>query len=342
MSAIIFVNIKMIDQAKVALIKNLYSEYQSYEKVAGMLKMNRSTVMRIVKRDPNKPKAKRGPLKLITNKENTRIKKTVRYCNFTGAKCTARKIQSECDLTNVSKRTINRHMKTIKMSYEKAKDFIQLTKKQEASRVTFVKSWTEQNIDWSKVVYTDEKRFSLDGPDSWSTYTDEDRKIFRNKRQNKGGGIMLWGMITFDGLLYIIWIDGKFDSSAYCSIILDDIQPLLDDIFGEKNYYFQQDNCPSHVSRQTLAHIESLGMRILRCPARSPDLNLMENVWSWMVNHIYSRKSQYDTKNQLWEAIQEAVEYFNLNEAEFCKNLYRSKPMRILRVIEGRGKMTNY
>ena len=42
-----------------------------------------------------------------------------------------------------------------------------------------------------KTVFTDEKRFSLDGPDNWSTWmkTKNDDKII--KRQMGGGGLMV-------------------------------------------------------------------------------------------------------------------------------------------------------
>lgn len=141
------------------------------------------------------------------------------------------------------------------------------------------------------MVFTDEKRFSLDGPDSWSTYTDENRNIYRNMRQNKGGGIMIWGMITFDGYLHVIQMIGNFNSSAYCSIIIDEMKPLLDDMFGSEQYYFQQDNCRIHVSEETMSHFRELSLQTIEWPARSPDLNIIENVWSIMVNYIYMTKN---------------------------------------------------
>lgn len=332
----------MFGPEKVALIRDMYKDYGSYSSVAKNLKINRMTVARIVKRDPNRAKAKTGSPKLISARDNTLIKKIVRDCNLRGEKCTARKLQTECHLQEVSTRTIQRHMKTIKFPYLSAIKTIRLTKEHKLARVEKVKSWAAENVDWSIVKFTDEKRFSLDGPDSWSTYTDDRKNIERNKRQNGGGGIMVWDLISSDGFFYLIEIIGKFNSTAYCNIILDEVKPLLDFMYGEENYILQQDNCSIHSSAETNAHLETLRIRLLNWPARSPDLNIIENVWSWMVEYVYNKKSQYSTKAELWEAIQEAVSHINLNMTQEIKNLYNSIPTRHIKVIEGKGDTIGY
>lgn len=111
-------------------IRRLYELHKGYGKVSKLLNIPRETVARIVKRCDDKPKLKRGPLKLISNRDNTLIKKTVRNSNAIGARCTARKLQMECNLQHVSKRTIQRHVKTLKFNYKSATKMIELSKKQ--------------------------------------------------------------------------------------------------------------------------------------------------------------------------------------------------------------------
>ena len=49
------------------------------------------------------------------------------------------------------------------------------------------------------MVFSDEKRFNLDGPDGFSTYWHDLRKeeVVLSRRQNGGGGIMVWGAFSF-------------------------------------------------------------------------------------------------------------------------------------------------
>ena len=46
-----------------------------------------------------------------------------------------------------------------------------------------------QKIIIGKKIFTDEKRFTLDGPDDLRKYGMKNDNIFRNKRQCMGGGI---------------------------------------------------------------------------------------------------------------------------------------------------------
>ena len=58
-------------------------------------------------------------------------------------------------------------------------------------------------MPWKKVVFTDEKKFSLDGPDGYKYYFHDLRKEerFLSRRQCGGWSIMLWGSISYNGAL---------------------------------------------------------------------------------------------------------------------------------------------
>ena len=67
-------------------------------------------------------------------------------------------------------------------------------------RLNIVTQWITSNQNCEKTIFTDEKRFTLDGPDDWRTYDLKNKTPIRNKRQCKGGGILCWLMCMPNGL----------------------------------------------------------------------------------------------------------------------------------------------
>ena len=59
-------------------------------------------------------------------------------------------------------------------------------------------------------VFSDEKRYTLDGPDNWMTYIKNSSKYIPNKRQCHGGRIMLWPMTFPNDILSFHSIIGTF------------------------------------------------------------------------------------------------------------------------------------
>ena len=49
-----------------------------------------------------------------------------------------------------------------------------------------------------------------------------------------------------------------------------------------------------------------MGLKVINWPARSPDLNTIENMWSIMARGVYANGKQYDTPMELQQAILDA------------------------------------
>ena len=49
------------------------------------------------------------------------------------------------------------------------------------------------------------------------------------------------------------------------------------------------DNAACHRSRETQRNLQRRGIRIIRWPRYSPDLNLIEHRWNWMKNYIQEK-----------------------------------------------------
>ena len=143
-------------------------------------------------------------------------------------------------------------------------------------------------------MFSDEKRFCKDGPDSWRTWYDPFDPPVRIKRQMDGGSIMVWGMVLPNGQIHVELLRGRVDSDAYIKLLKYKVKPYLNKELGAGNFYLQQDNCSVHVSKKTTTYLTSAEIKTFKWPSLSPDLNLQEHVWKLMSDIVYDGK-QFDT-----------------------------------------------
>ena len=136
-------------------------------------------------------KLKRGYQHKVNKSSDVCIKKEISKLTQQGEKVNSAKIKKNCALT-VSTRTMQRHFKSLNMIYKNSSHEILLSKKYKEGRMTVKSEWISGNHSWENTVFTDEKRFSLDGPDSWMTYVPSNCKYIRHKRQCHGGGTTVW------------------------------------------------------------------------------------------------------------------------------------------------------
>ena len=116
--------------------------------------------------------------------------------------------------------------------------------------------------------------------------------------------------------------------------------PFIDS-FESADLILQQDNASIHVSKETQAWLKKEKLKTMSWPAKSPDLNIIENVWSVLSTLVYDGP-QFSDKQQLWEKIQRSAEIINVDKQDYLESLRLSMPRRLLTVIERKGDMTDY
>ena len=265
-------------------------------------------------------------------------------CHLCGHFINSNDVESNLKL-NVSTSTIQRAMNRLGFSYQSVTKKLPLTRKHKMNRKSSCIKWIEDGLDFSKVVFSDEKRFSLDGPDGYKSYIDKrGRKVqvpLRKKRQMGGGSVMVWGCITSDGSLFIKFIDGKYRSTDYLKDLKTLFIPWMDNKFGGRNYIFQQDNASIHSSRLVMDWFRKEKIPLIEWPSRSPDFNIIENVWKMLEDIIY-KENQFDSKRKLMDAINLATEHVQLEMREKIQNLFKGIHRRLHQCILNKGEATDY
>ena len=121
--------------------------------------------------------------------------------------------------------------------------------------------------NYIQVIFSDEKKFNLDGPDGWNYYWRDLRKNqrFFGKRNFGGGSLWVWGAINRGGRVALVPTSTRMDSSQYQQVLSNNSLPYLNSN-GPQNILFQQEYAPIHVSRSTRAWFAANNVTVMDLP----------------------------------------------------------------------------
>ncbi|XP_043599237.1 tyrosine-protein kinase receptor ver-4-like, partial [Bombus pyrosoma] len=100
-----------------------------------------------------------------------------------------------------------------------------------------------------------------------------------------GGSVMVWAGIGYFGKTNFKFSNGRMNSVRYINLIKEQINNHAERISGT-DYILQQDNASVHTSRLVQSYFNENNISILPWPARSRDLNIIENCWAELVHDI--------------------------------------------------------
>jgi len=208
-------------------------------------------------------------------------------------------------------------------------------------RLFFARRYMTNGTSWKYVIFSDEKKFNLDGPDGYQKYW-LDKKSKSNTyfmHRNMGGkSVMVWGAFSWKGKLNLGFFTKKVNSDKYIDMLDNNLIPFARDVYNNL-ILFQQDNASIHKSKKTMKWLMEKTFGLLYWPPCSPDLNPMENVWSILSQRIYKNGKQYNTVLELKQAI--VREWVKL-EMSVLHTLINSMEDRCFDVIRLKGYKTKW
>ena len=213
--------------------------------------------------------------------------------------------------------------------------------------------WARQRVRhnlryWRRIHFSDESPFELGKVDGrvrvWRRRNEAHKADCTIPTRRSGWvTIQVWGCVSYDCKLPLLRVQDRLTGQRYRDdVLVAAVDPHLDThpLRGPRGSpLYQQDNAPDHTASVCRDFLHTNSVDVMPWPSRSPDLNIIENVWSYIGARVNEMDVAPNTANELWIAIQDA---WNDMPQEVVRRLVRSCRRRCVAVIEAAGGPTKY
>lgn len=322
-----------LTQNETKQIVQLLSTGKSTCFIAKKLKRDHRTIKKFVTNGSSiRKKSSKSKPKALSSAQVRKLK----YSLIKNPNATSKTIFDEAGIPDIPKTTRNVYLRKLG-TVKKTVASPPLSKLHHQKRLEWATRYMKQ--DFTKVLWTDECRATLDGPDGWVLKGRHSRN--RMRRQQGGGGIMFWAGLLGNTIVgpFKVQRGVKMNSVNYCSFLTTNFLPWYERLSDEEKdaLVFMQDNAPSHASRYSKSWFSDQGIdgsKLMIWPPNSPDLNPIEMLWSLIKRKVYENGKQYSSLNVLWEAVCKACREI---PEEQLKNLVHGVDKRLVKVITSKG-----
>lgn len=199
------------------------------------------------------------------------------------------------------------------------------------------------HFDWSRVIFLDEKVFKTEENAKKIVWrlngTRYDRHYIEPKRHSGRITAAYWGWMSADGPGEICRVSPRMNAEEYVDVLENILLPSVRLLYPDGPITLVQDNSSVHTSRLVRDWFSNNPeINSLPWPAKSPDLNPIENLWARMIHKWLPLQ-----RNSIQELDVRVFEVWDrIRGTDICENLVNSMPNRLQEVINKDGWWTRY
>lgn len=327
------------------IIIRLHNQCKSLAEIGNIIGRPRSTVQGIIDRFCERKSLKNKPRSGRPEKLSGADKRVILRLIKNNPKLSAPKIATDLKSRGVAvdDSTIRKTLRNNGYHGRSPRNKPWINKCNRRKRMEFAKS--HLNADqayFDRIIFSDESKFNLFGSDGklkvWRQPNAElNPKNLAPTVKHGGGSVLVWGCFSSAGVGKLVFIEGIMNHLACINILKENLQSSADMLGLGADFIFQHDNDPKHTALNTRLWLLYNVRHQFATPPQSPDMNPIENLWSYLESRL--RERAISSKTQLKAAL---LEEWAKIPVSLCQNLTRSMNRRLQAVISNKGYPTKY